>query len=200
MPRSPAAFPNASATLTITQDNGATLSIDGIDEILPLLADAQAAIDAAIAAIENPRPVSLADADRNHAVLVDGGYYKGGSATVIGALQVSLPEGVTDARFTVVEGFMMDVNGRVCREPISGSNGGAGWDYPIVTCAGAHALPFPRLRFGRDADFRYCFWMGETDSQWSFPQLLDHSRAVRKQRHSRGLGGPVGYRDGHIVC
>lgn len=163
-------FPNASATLTVNQDAGATVSIDGLDQVLPLLADAQAAIDAAVAAIENPRPVSLADADRNHVVLVDGAYYKGGGAAMTGALQVSLPRGVTDARFTVIEGFMMDVNGRYA-VTISGSNGGGGWDYPIVTYTGSHALPFPRLRFGRDADLRYCFWMGETNTQWAYPSF-----------------------------
>ena len=163
-------YPNASATLTVTQDNGATLSIDGIDEILPLLADAQAAVDAATAAIENPTPVSLADAQRNNVLLVDGGYYKGGAAPMTGALQASLPQGINDARFTVIEGYMMDVNGRY-EFTISGSNGGAGWDYPIVTYTGKHALPFPRVRFGRDAALRYCFWMGETDSQWAFPNV-----------------------------
>lgn len=163
-------YPSAAATLTVTPDNGATLSIDGIDEILPLLADAQDAVDAAIAAIENPRPESLADARRNRVLLARGGYYEGAAPDMVGAFQASLPSGVNDARSTVVEAVLMDTNGRH-DITISGSNGGGGWDNPIVTIAGSHLLAKPNVRFGRDAALRYCIWVGEADSHWSYPRF-----------------------------
>ncbi len=126
--------------------------------------------DAATALATTPRPATLADTNRNRVLIADGGYFQGGIADTTGAFQVSLPAGVNDARFSVIEVVIMDTNGRY-QITISGSNGASAWDYPVVTFIGSHLLPKPNVRLGRDAANRYCIWIGDTNAGWSYPQV-----------------------------
>lgn len=154
-------FVNGTEDGTVTLRDGRVLKT-----MARLQTEARVIIDGAL----NPRLNSLADDTRNHVVITESGYFQGGVSDTTGAIQVSLPAGVNDARFNVIPIVVMDTNGRY-EITVSGSNGASAWDYPIVTFIGSHLLPKPNVRLGRDAANRYCLWIGDTNSNWSYPQV-----------------------------
>ena len=153
-PGTAAALPSAAATLTIAPDDGATLTIDGLDAIAPLLAEATAAV-------ENPRPLALADAARKRVLLARGGVYENPGVNQVGAIKVRLPVGI-DARKMTARILVTDQFGRLTFD-IAGTNNVGQWNYTVVDVTGQHRfLEAPAVRFGSDAEGD-CFWIGEAD-------------------------------------
>lgn len=159
-------YPGASATLTIAQDQGATVSIDGVDQILPLLANAQTAVDAAVAAIANPRPASLSDAARNRVMLVEGGVYQNPGVDRTGAIKIRLGPNV-DPRPTTLRVLVYDQY-RELIFSISGNNQVGGWTEARARIEGQSSIAasYP-VRFGHDG-VSDCIWIGEVDhASWT---------------------------------
>ncbi|WP_426254490.1 tail fiber domain-containing protein [Sphingomonas sp. DC2300-3] len=159
-----AAMPFASATLTIAEDQGATINIEGIDTIAPLLAASKAAVDQAIAAMANARPTTLANATRGRIIFANGSSYFNGAAGQSGAIKIGLPTGI-DAREVTMRVLVRDHYGSLIFH-LAGRNDGA-WNYPTARVEGQHQILAEHpVRFGNDGT-RDCIWIGDTSySYW----------------------------------
>ncbi|WP_017978543.1 tail fiber domain-containing protein [Sphingomonas melonis] len=158
------AMPFASATLTIAEDQGATINIEGIDTIAPLLAASKAAVDQAIAAMANARPTTLANATRGRIIFANGSSYFNGAAGQSGAIKIGLPTGI-DAREVTARVLVRDHYGSLIFH-LAGRNDGA-WNYPTARVEGQHQILAEHpVRFGNDGT-RDCIWIGNVGySYW----------------------------------
>lgn len=109
----------------------------------------------------NPRPATLADANRNRILIAKGGTLFVPGAGNAGAVKVGLPAGilVRETAFTV---RVRDHYGSLTFH-IGGNNDSA-WNYATATVQGYHFIlgdyPIPVL-FGNDGT-RDCVWIGDT--------------------------------------
>lgn len=153
-------LPYASATLSVAQDDGATVTIDGIDQVTALLANAEEVVATASAAVDNPRPQTLADANRNRVMITKGGVYQNAAANQVGAIKIKLPVGI-DARKMTLQVLVDDQYGSLTLQ-IVGMNNAGQWNYVLASVTGQHSvLAQPAVRFGNDGTGD-CIWIGET--------------------------------------